>query len=269
MAGVNVNEEFVGLNGIVAVGTFGAAVAPTSATSTLDASWADLGLTTEAGVTRSEPMTADVRRAWQNRVKLRTLVTEFAVRWSFVLVQTSADVVKLFHGTAVDSSGAVVITDAEKPIIAFDLDIIDGAQIIREYAPRARLVEIGDQVAVSGDTFGWPVTIEAEYDATLGGYTKRWFSSVAGVPRLSSALPTAVAQGGQVKISGTGFFKNGVADVSGAASVKFGATNATSYIVDDNETIYAVMPAGSAGVANVTVTNSNGVSTALSYTRGA
>lgn len=265
----SVDEEFVGLNGVVAVGTYGVAVAPSDGTTALGVTWADLGYTTDAGVTRSEPQSVETRRAWQNRVKLRTLVTEFAVRWSFVLVQTSADVVKAFHGVSVDASGALVITGDEKPLIAFDLDIIDGANVIREYAPRARVVEIGDQVAVSGDTFGWPITIEAEFDATLNGYTKRWFTGIAGVPRLASALPTAVAQGGQVKISGTGFFKNGVADVVGAASVKFGATNATSYIVDDNQTIYAVMPAGSAGAANVTVTNSNGVSTALPYTRGA
>ena len=268
MAGLNVDEEFVGINGVVAVGTYGAAVAPTDATTALGVSWTDLGYTTDAGVTRSEPSSTNVRRAWQNRVKLRTLVTEYAVRFQFTLVQTSADVVKLFHGTAVDASGAIVILGTEKPLIAFALDVIDGTGVIREFAPRARVVEIGDQVAVSGDTFGWPITIETEFDATYG-YGKRFFSSVAGVPRLSSALPTAVAQGGIVKIAGTGFFKNGVADVVGAASVKFGATNATSYAVDDNQTIYAIMPAGSAGAANVTVTNSAGVSTALAYTRGA
>ena len=72
-----------------------------------------------------------------------------------------------------------------------------------------------------------------------------------------------------VKITGSGFFKNGAADVSGAASVKFGAMNATGYMVDDDNTIYALMPAGSAGAANIVVTNSAGASSALSYTRGA
>jgi hypothetical protein len=42
------------------------------------------------------------------------------------------------------------------------------------------LVEIGDQVAVAGDTFGWPVTIEASYDADLGGYTERILSEFEG-----------------------------------------------------------------------------------------
>lgn len=84
------------------------------------------------------------------------------------------------------------------------------------------------------------------------------------VPVVLAATPSAVAQGGIVNITGTGF-----AGVTGAASVKFGATNATSYIVVSDNTIVAVMPAGSAGAANITVVNGAGTSVAFSYTRGA
>jgi len=86
----------------------------------------------------------------------------------------------------------------------------------------------------------------------------------AAVPALVSALPSAAVAASQVTISGQGF-----TGVTGAASVKFGATNATSYVVVSDTIIVAVMPAGSAGAANVTVTNAAGTSTALSYTRGA
>ncbi|WP_350347261.1 IPT/TIG domain-containing protein [Agromyces sp. G08B096] len=88
--------------------------------------------------------------------------------------------------------------------------------------------------------------------------------NAAAVPVILGASPSGVAAGGIVNISGTGF-----AGVNGAASVKFGATNATSYIVVSDNTIVAVMPAGSAGAANITVVNSAGTSTAFSYTRGA
>lgn len=88
--------------------------------------------------------------------------------------------------------------------------------------------------------------------------------AAAAVPVILSATPTAVAVGGIVNITGTGF-----AGVTGAASVKFGATNATSYIVVSDNTIVAVMPAGSAGAANITVVNGAGTSAAFSYTRGA
>jgi len=84
------------------------------------------------------------------------------------------------------------------------------------------------------------------------------------VPVILSALPTAIAVGGVVTITGSAF--TGTVVTSG---VKFGATNATSWSVVSDNVIVAVMPAGVAGAANITVTNAVGVSTAFSYTRGA
>ncbi len=176
----DVSEEFVGIDGNLYVGVHGVAVAPTSATSTPSGTWQDLGLTTNSGVTRSEPTTSQTRRAWQNNTKLRTLVTEAAVRFSTVLVQTNTDSVELFHGITPDGNGSVITNPGVWPTIAILFDVIDGDDVIREYAPTAQVVEIGDQIAVAGDTFGWPVTIEASYDDTLGGYTQRWFSALDG-----------------------------------------------------------------------------------------
>jgi hypothetical protein len=84
------------------------------------------------------------------------------------------------------------------------------------------------------------------------------------VPVIVSAGPTAVAVGGQVKIVGNYF--TGTVAVTG---VKFGATSATSWILDGDSVLIAVMPTGTAGAANITVTNATGVSTAFPYTRGA
>jgi len=182
MSGIDVDEEIVGLDGIVATGVYGEAVAPTSADAELGDSWVDQGLTTSAGVTRTTQRNATVRRAWQKNRKLRTIVTEAAVRFQFVLVQTNRDSVELFHGVPVDPvTGSVVVDPSQDwPRIAFDLDIIDGDRVIREYVPNARVVEVGDQVAVAGDTFGWPVTIESDYDDDIDGHTVRFFSDLVG-----------------------------------------------------------------------------------------
>jgi len=40
-------------------------------------------------------------------------------------------------------------------------------------------------------------------------------------------------------------------------------------VIDDSTTIYATVPAGSAGAANITVTTPAGLSSAFAYTRGA
>lgn len=106
------------------------------------------------------------------------------------------------------------------------------------------------------------VTITLTGDGALTSITNPF--EAAAIPIILSATPSAVAEGGIVEITGTGF-----AAVTGAASVKFGATNATSYIVVSDNVIVAVMPAGSAGAANITVVNGEGTSAAFSYTRGA
>ena len=106
------------------------------------------------------------------------------MRFQFVLVQTNMDSVELFHGVEVDPMDGSVVVDpsVDWPRIAFCLDVIDGEdtseRIIREYVPNAKVVEVGDQVAIAGDTFGWPVTVESDYDDTIGGHTKRFFSDL-------------------------------------------------------------------------------------------
>ena len=80
----------------------------------------------------------------------------------------------------------------------------------------------------------------------------------ADVPAVTSLAPAAGASAGgnQVVITGTGFV-----GLSGAAAVRFGAANATSYVVDSPTKITAVAPPGGAGATvNVTVTTSAGTS---------
>lgn len=80
-------------------------------------------------------------------------------------------------------------------------------------------------------------------------------------PVVLSASPSGAAQGELVSIGGAGF--------ADASAVKFGATNATDFVASGDQLIVASMPAGSAGSAAITVTNSVGTSTAFAYTRGA
>ena len=105
------------------------------------------------------------------------------------------------------------------------------------------------------------------WGVTLTGVGKRIkivnpFSGWGGaLPTITAATPTAAAVGSLVTITGTGFV--------GATLVKFGAVSATVFSVVGGSTLIAVMPAGTAGAASVTVTNATGISTAFTYTRGA
>lgn len=265
----DVDEEFIAIDGIVASGVHGTAVAPVDASGALGGTWTDHGLTTDAGATRSQPVSRTVRRAWQNRKKLRTITTEAAVRFSFILVETTEANVKLFHGAPLVAGSIVTDPGREWPLIAFDLDMIDsdsGGDVIREYAPSARVVEVGEQVAVAGGGYGWPITVEAEYDAGIGGYTKQFFSKfeTAAAPVIASVVAATVEPAGtgdMVVITGTGF--------TGATAVTIDTIAMTEFDVFDSTTIYATLPSDTAGTVDVVVTTPVGVSAAGSYTRGA
>lgn len=91
-----------------------------------------------------------------------------------------------------------------------------------------------------------------------------------GIPTVTKLVPAAgpAAGGTTVVITGTGF-----SQISGAAGVKFGAVNATSYTVDSVNQITAVAPAGTEGTTvDVVVTNAvgaSGTSYASKYSYGA
>jgi len=113
------------------------------------------------------------------------------------------------------------------------------------------------------------VTVTFTFDGTITKLTQTQINTIvaglsASVPTIVSALPSGVAVGGIVRILGQGFL--GTVSTTG---VKFGGVNATSWIVESDTAIVAVMPAGSAGSAPVIVTNATGASAAFPYTRGA
>ncbi|MCJ7796894.1 MAG: S-layer homology domain-containing protein, partial [Thermoleophilia bacterium] len=90
-----------------------------------------------------------------------------------------------------------------------------------------------------------------------------------GIPTVTLLAPPAgpPAGGTSVVITGTGF-----AGLSGAAAVKFGTVNATSYVVNSATQITALAPAGTLGTTvDVTVTTAAGtsaVSAASKYSYG-
>lgn len=100
------------------------------------------------------------------------------------------------------------------------------------------------------------ITVSLKGDGVLQSIANPGSSTV---PVVLSALPSGAAAGAQVTIGGQYF--------TGATSVKFGAVSATPFTIVSDTTIVAVMPAGTAGSAPVTVVTPAGTSNALAYTR--
>lgn len=106
------------------------------------------------------------------------------------------------------------------------------------------------------------VTVTLTGDGALATITNPGVAAAA--PVVVSATPSAAAVSTILSIKGSGF-----TGTVGASHVTIGGTNATSYVVQSDSLITAVMPAGSAGSAAVVVTNTVGASNSLAYTRGA
>jgi hypothetical protein len=178
MAGKDTDEVYVGVDGIVSIGD-DTAVAPTTASSTLGTGWVDLGYVSDQGVDETINQTATPLRAWQKNKVVRTIVEDGDVAYHFVLLQTSADTVAFYYGGTVETDGSIVIDPTiERPRFPFNLDVIDGENRIRAYAPDAQITEVGSQVYRNGEPVGYEVTVTAGYDDTLGGSVQKFFSAL-------------------------------------------------------------------------------------------
>lgn len=105
----------------------------------------------------------------------------------------------------------------------------------------------------------WNITLTGKGKRTK--ITNPFAGWTPATPVVSAATPSGAAAGSLVRIDG--------ANLLGATSVKFGAVSATVFNVVSASTVMAVVPAGSAGSAPVTVITPVGTSNALAYTRGA
>lgn len=122
-------------------------------------------------------------------------------------------------------------------------------------------------ISISRSGTDWDSAAFFTITATQYGATT-WIDNpvlVGNVPVIEAVSPdTPVAAAAHLFIQGRGF-----EGVTGAASVKIGTTNATSYSVVSDTLIDAVMPAGSAGATYVRVTNPDGVGEDFPIVRGA
>ncbi len=193
----------------------------------------------------------------------------------FNSLQIDEDNLNLAFGGNFDTDGGYIVPSSsaglDKALVLF---MTDGTGSMLFYIPNTS-VAVGDAPSVDASKF-FEIALSAQILSADSGVIPAAANGLPGImkiyktglsqsiPTVTAATPSAVAATGIVQIIGTGFL-----GVTGGAGVKFGVTNATSYLVIDDSHINAVMPAGSAGSAAITVTTSGGTSSPFAYTRGA
>lgn len=173
--------------GAVYVDLAGTATAPTSSSSALGVGWTDLGYTTTDGSpTLTIPVSTDktVIQGWPNleTVRIVRTPTQDVPTLQVVLMETSLAVIRTAFGvtpaqTATD--GSFVFNAATlRPTVGLVFDGIDGSEIERYYAPKARVTAV-DAIKLSGtDVTSYAVTWDFERDDTLQGNFKSWMTAL-------------------------------------------------------------------------------------------
>lgn len=145
----------------------------------------DLGFISADGVEINIPGSGDSTpiKAWQNGTTVRTVRTtsDDLPSWHFTMIETNIATVETYFGITVTDAtteGSFEFTVADRPADSYVVDVVDGAELIRDYIPQGVVSEVGAHTLASGEAIGYEVTVEGQYDATAGYNFKRWATAL-------------------------------------------------------------------------------------------
>jgi len=153
----------VGVSGEWSTGAL-AAAAPTSAVSALTG-FTGLGYISDDGVEVTPERSTDDIKAWQNSKIVRTVVTEAKTVYKFTLIETTKAAIEFAYGVTVTQSVSEGTYTADPAATGGRksgvLDVIDGANLRREYVAESELTSLGAVKFANGE----PVAFEVEITA--------------------------------------------------------------------------------------------------------
>ncbi len=161
------------------------AAAPTG-TASAPTGFVDLGFIGEDGVEIELPEAGDSTpiKAWQlgTTVRIVRTPTEDNPTWKFVMIETSLVTVETYFGvtvtqTATEGSFAYKAS-TNRPFNSYVVDVIDGAELIRDYIPRGIVTSVGSHTLSNGEAIGYEVTVEGEWDSVKDYNFKRWATAL-------------------------------------------------------------------------------------------
>lgn len=145
----------------------------------------DLGYISEDGVEFQLPDAGDSTaiKAWQNGTTVRTVRTpsEDNPTWHFTMLETSLASVETYFGVTVTQTateGSFTYKVSNRGHNSYIVDVVDGAELIRDYIPYGIVTSVGTQTLSNGEVVGYEVTIDGELDPVKGYNFKRWATAL-------------------------------------------------------------------------------------------
>lgn len=160
------------------------ATLPTNATTALDAGITATGYISEDGLTETVGRTTENVKAWGGDI-VKVLQTEYLVTYQFTFLESiKKEVLEAVYGAdnvtttaATVSSGTlhtVVLNSDQMPHETYVFEVRDGDARIRIVVPDGQITEVGDVTYNDGSVIGYPVTVTAFKDSTLGGQAVKY-----------------------------------------------------------------------------------------------
>ena len=183
MATMNTTEVGVGAakaTGAIWVAPEGTSL-PSDATTALGSAFTLLGFTSDAGVQLSETASTEALRAWEGRVEVYNVQTEYTEQVSFMPIQCNADVAKLTWGSAyveVDGvTGAIHSKHHGGTLdpVAIVIETTPRTGIVKRYCGKFQLTERGEQTMDGATVAGRNLTFNAIADSN--GVTMHEYSA--------------------------------------------------------------------------------------------
>jgi hypothetical protein len=173
-------------NALVSMATTGA-TAPTSASSTLASPWRGMGWVTTDGVAVSKKIDSNEIDAFGSAAAVRVLKTSATTTLQVEFLQSSPNVLEVYNELPLDSitvtsgTGAFDFTDGPLRTQRYALcfTALDGANIVRGYAPLVEVTDKDDFKISAGDAISANVTLTC-YPGS-DGTAIHWFYVVAAL----------------------------------------------------------------------------------------
>jgi len=172
----------VAVTGAVYRGKAGATAPAGTATALAPATWDEMGWISEDGITKSMPGAGDAEaiKGWQNGGTIRIIRTpsDENPTFSFVMLETSKKVVEATFGVTLTQTATegeyTINTNTVRTKDKWVIDVVDGSELSRYYAPLGEVTEIGETTLANSSATGYEVTIECHLDSGIGGQVKVW-----------------------------------------------------------------------------------------------
>ena len=182
MADMNESEVTIGAaaaTGAIWVAPKGTTL-PTDASTTLASAWTLLGFTSDAGVQISETSNNAAIRAWEGRVEVYNLRTEYTEQVSFTPIQCNGDVAKLIWGddnvSVSDNSITAKYSGKTLEPVCIVIETTPRDNIVKRYCGTFQLTERGQSTMDGTHIDGRQLTFNAIADED--GYTMYEYTAI-------------------------------------------------------------------------------------------